>query len=82
MIVDAKSDLNVYRHGDGTNAGCCAPPGAAKEENKSGCCGSSTKSSMPAQATTVEDFGDVDFNQFAGEPHVLPIFRKHSLTSS
>ncbi|EME44340.1 hypothetical protein DOTSEDRAFT_88528 [Dothistroma septosporum NZE10] len=76
LIVDAKSDLNVYRHSDGTNAGCCAPPEpAAKEEKKVGCCGSSSakKASVPAQAETVKDFDDVDFNQFAGSFKIYAI---------
>ncbi|KAK4628740.1 Arsenite methyltransferase [Fulvia fulva] len=72
LIVDSKSDLNVYRHSDGTNAGCCAPPEPAKEEKKGGCCGPK-KTSVPAQAKTVEDFGDVDFNQFAGSFKIYAI---------
>ncbi|KAK4499091.1 hypothetical protein PRZ48_009603 [Zasmidium cellare] len=71
LIVDAKSDLNVYRHDDGTNAGCCAPPPAAEKTNgcsssekASGCCGPSK--SKPAQAATVANFENVDFNEFAG----------------
>lgn len=76
LIVDAKSDLNVYRHNDGTNAGCCAPPPAAEKTNgcsssqkSSGCCGSSS-STKPAQAATVADFDNVDFNEFAGKPSI------------
>lgn len=78
--MDAKSDLNVYRHTDGTNAGCCAPPPAAEKTNgcstsekAKGCCGSSKSSSTPAQAATVANFDSVDFNEFAGSFKIYAI---------
>lgn len=79
LIVDAKSDLNVYRHDDGTNAGCCAAPEPAQEktngcsssEQANGCCGPAK--SKPAQAATVSNFDNVDFNEFAGKSPMSPV---------
>jgi hypothetical protein len=71
----------VYRQDNGVNAGCCAPSQAPANnpnccapakttETKAGCCGPA-KSSKPAQAETVSNFEDLDFNVYAGKCLVL-----------
>jgi len=69
MIVDKKSDLNIYKERAQQDEGgdsCCAPKEAAS------CCGTAESVSEKEKKESAKRVKEIDFNEWVSKSHLIP----------